>query len=167
MAAPRIPPGLGAQPARQQTGADMSDFDSRDNDNAAIAATLANAQAAVADLADQYIGWVNDDLARLETAAAAAGGSADPEKLSAIYDVAHDIKGQGSTFGYQLVTEIGALLCRYIQDCIKSARCDADVIDAHIQALHTVVDNRVQGNAGALGTEILDALRGAARKSLS
>lgn len=145
----------------------MSDFDSRDNDNAAIAATLANAQAAVADLADQYIGWVNEDLARLETAAAAAAGSTAPDKLAAVYDVAHDIKGQGSTFGYQLVTEIGALLCRYIQDCIKKARCDAGVIAAHIEALHTVVDNRVQGDAGEIGREILEALRGAARKSLA
>src|SRR3546814_3622672 len=76
-------------------GADMSDSSSRDNDNAAIAATLANAQAAVADLADQYIGWVNEDLVRLEAAAKAAEGSTAPDKLTAIYDVAHDIKGQG------------------------------------------------------------------------
>ena len=145
----------------------MSDFDSRDNDNAALAATLANAQAAVADLADQYIGWVNEDLVRLESAVGAADGSAAPDKLIAIYDVAHDIKGQGSTFGYQLVTEIGALLCAYIKDCIKKARCDAGVIAAHIEALHTVVDNRVQGDAGELGQEILDALRGAAQKSLA
>lgn len=145
----------------------MSKFSTRDNDNEAIAATLANAQAAVADLADQYIGWVNDDLVRLETAAAAAAGGSDPEKLGAVYDVAHDIKGQGSTFGYQLVTEIGALLCRYLQDCIKKARYDAEVTAAHIQALHTVVDNRVQGDAGELGSEILEALRGAARKSLA
>src|SRR3546814_6468083 len=97
----------------------MSDSSSRDNDNAAIAATLANAQAAVADLADQYIGWVNEDLVRLEAAAKTAAGSTAPDKLTAVYDVAHDIKGQGSTFGYQLVPEIGALLCRYIQDCTK------------------------------------------------
>ncbi|MFC3676437.1 Hpt domain-containing protein [Ferrovibrio xuzhouensis] len=145
----------------------MSDSSSRDNDNAAIAATLANAQAAVADLADQYIGWVNEDLVRLETVATAATGSTDPDKLTAVYDVAHDIKGQGSTFGYQLVTEIGALLCRYIQDCIKKARCDDGVIAAHIEALHTVVDNRVQGDAGEIGREILAALRGAAQKSLA
>jgi chemotaxis protein histidine kinase CheA len=145
----------------------MSDFDNGDNDNATMAATIANAQAAVADLADQYIGWVKDDLTRLEKAAAALAGTADPERLTAIYDVAHDIKGQGSTFGYQLVTEIGALLCSYLKDCIKKGRCDGEVIAAHLQALHTVIDNRVRGDAGALGKEILEALRGAARKSLA
>jgi len=147
----------------------MGDFDSRDNDNLSLGATLANAQAAVADLADQYIGWVNEDLVRLETATAAAtdGGLANPDRLRAIYDVAHDIKGQGSTFGYQLVTEIGALLCRYVHAAIEKGRADPDVIAAHIAALHTVVDNRVQGDAGELGREILDALRGAALKSLA
>src|SRR3546814_13319953 len=90
-------------------GPDMSDSSSRDNDNAAIAATLANAQAAVADLADQYIGWVNEDLVRLEAAAKTAAGSTAPDKLTAVSDVAHDIKGQGSTFGYQ---PIGRASCR-------------------------------------------------------
>lgn len=148
----------------------MSDFDNGDSDNAGLGAILANAQAAVAELADQYIGWVKEDMVRLEAAIAPitdSAGSADAVRLRAVYDVAHDIKGQGSTFGYPLVTEIANLLCRYTEAATKKAKTDRSVIDAHVTALHTVINNRVQGDAGELGREILEALRAAAAKSLA
>ncbi len=129
-------------------------------------AAVADAQAAVAGLSDKYIGWVNDDLKRLDAAIARLGDGSDPAALQAVYDVSHDIKGQGSTFGYALVTEIAHRLCRYADDASRRQHVDRAVIDAHVSALRTVVDNRIQGNAGELGAEILRALEEAARKSL-
>lgn len=130
-------------------------------------AAVANAQAAVAGLADKYIGWVNDDLKRLDAAIAAVSGAQDEAGLRTVYDVAHDIKGQGSTFGYGLVTEIAHLLCRYVDEAAQREQLDRTVIDAHVTALRTVVDNRIRGSAGDLGREILDALKAAAMKSFS
>lgn len=129
-------------------------------------AAVADAQAAVASLSDKYIGWVNDDLKRLDAAVAKLAGSYDAAALQAVYDVSHDIKGQGSTFGYALVTEIAHRLCRYTDAASRRHKVDRAVIDAHVAALRTVVDNRIQGNAGELGAEILRALEGAAKKSL-
>lgn len=129
-------------------------------------AAVANAQAAVAGLSDKYIGWVNDDLKRLDAAIARIGASHDPVALQAVYDVSHDIKGQGSTFGYGLVTEIAHRLCRYTDEATRRHKVDRAVIDAHVTALRTVVDNRIQGSAGELGAEILRALEDAAAKSL-
>jgi hypothetical protein len=37
-----------------------------------------------------------------------------PETAKAMYRLAHDLKGQGTTFGYPRVTEIAAELCRAI-----------------------------------------------------
>ncbi len=37
-----------------------------------------------------------------------------PETANAMYRLAHDLKGQGTTFGHPLVTEIAAELCRAI-----------------------------------------------------
>lgn len=133
----------------------------------AFGTAVANAQAAVAGLSEQYIGWVNDDLKRLDAAIAAIGDDKDAGKWRAVYDVAHDIKGQGSTFGYQLVTDIGQLLCRYVDEASKRKAVDLEIIAAHVAALRTVVDNRIQGQAGEIGAEILDALRSAAAKSLA
>lgn len=130
-------------------------------------AAVASAQAAVAGLADQYVGWVNDDLKRLDAAVTALGPAADAAALKALHGVAHDIKGQGSTFGYDLVTEIGQLLCRYAEQAVRRGKVDRGVIDAHVAALRTVVDNRIQGRAGDLGQEILAALKAAADRSFA
>lgn len=128
---------------------------------------VASAQAAVAGLSDKYIGWVNDDLKRLDAAIAAVTDGTNAEALRQVYGVAHDIKGQGSTFGYHLITDIGQLLCRYAERAIERQRVDRAVIDAHVEALRTVVDNRIQGPAGELGREILDALKGVADRSFA
>ncbi|MFN4309378.1 MAG: Hpt domain-containing protein [Ferrovibrio sp.] len=141
--------------------------DLKNPDHIAFGTAVANAQAAVAGLSDQYIGWVNADLKRLDAAISAAQGGTDADKLRAVYDVAHDIKGQGSTFGYLLVTDIGQLLCRYVDEAIRRKKVDVDIIAAHVAALRTVVDNRIQGQAGELGAEILDTLRSAAAKSFA
>lgn len=128
---------------------------------------VASAQAAVAGLADKYIGWVNDDLARLDAAIAGVTDGHNAAALRDVYGVSHDIKGQGSTFGYHLITEIGQLLCRYTERAIERKKVDRAVIDAHVEAMRTVVDNRIQGPAGELGREIIDALKGVADRSFA
>lgn len=137
-----------------------------DDERQKFDAAVASAQAAVAGLSDKYIGWVNDDLQRLDAAIARLDRTQDAATLRAIYDVSHDIKGQGSTFGYGLVTEIAHRLCRYVDSAAQRKKIDRTVIDAHVTALRTVVDNRIQGHAGELGAEILRALEEAAQKSL-
>lgn len=133
----------------------------------AFGAAVASAQAAVAGLSDKYVGWVNDDLKRLDAAIATVTDGSNADALREVYGVAHDIKGQGSTFGYHLVTDIGQLLCRYTERAIEHQKVDRTVIEAHVEALRTVVDNRIQGPAGELGREILDALKGVAEKSFA
>ena len=128
---------------------------------------VASAQAAVAGLSDKYIGWVNDDLKRLDAAIAGVTDGDNADALREVYGVAHDIKGQGSTFGYHLITDIGQLLCRYTERAIEHKKVERAVIDAHVEALRTVVDNRIQGPAGELGREIIDALKGVAERSFA
>lgn len=139
----------------------------KDNSDQAFKAAVASAESAVAGLSDQYIGWVNDDLKRLDAAIATVTDGENAGALRDVYNVAHDIKGQGSTFGYPLVTAIGQLLCRYAEEAIRHRKVDRTVIDAHVTALRTVVDNRIQGPAGELGDEIVAALKGAAEKSFA
>lgn len=148
----------------------MTDSNGKPSDTASDAefgVAVASAQAAVAGLADKYIGWVNDDLKRLDAAIAAVTDGHNAAALREVYGVAHDIKGQGSTFGYHLITDIGQLLCRYAERAIERKKVDRAVIDAHVEAMRTVVDNRIQGPAGELGREIIEALKGVAERSFS
>src|SRR5689334_15222288 len=80
-------------------------------------AVLARAQAAVADLAKTYIPNTTTDLDRcaalLKTAREDA--SIRTASIKELYGIAHNIKGQGSSFGYPLVTRIGHSLCTLVR----------------------------------------------------
>ena len=71
------------------------------------------AEAAVAALADSFLEWIGEDIGRAKEALAAGQekpGDNQPE-LRAIFEVVHNVKGQGGSFGYDLLTKIGGSLC--------------------------------------------------------
>lgn len=122
-------------------------------------ALLADAEAAVRDLARDYIQWVNADIERLDRAFARLDrepGTATGA-LQDIFAAAHDMKGQGSTFGYPLVTRIADSLCKYLTGTTKSP----DVVGAHIDALRAVIDHRLSGDGGLAGQRIAAGLEAA------
>jgi len=78
---------------------------------------------------------------------------------SLVYRIAHDLKGQGSTFGHELVTKIAASLCTLIR---KSGTCEdpsfAKRANAHCEALRVVLDKDIRGNGGENGLTLLKIL---------
>ncbi len=77
---------------------------------------IAQAEAAVEALRDTYRVQLSSDVAelcdiwsRIET----EGVSSD--LLDAPHGVAHNVQGQGRSFGYELVTELGASFCYYLR----------------------------------------------------
>jgi chemotaxis protein histidine kinase CheA len=119
---------------------------------------MARAEAALAKLSNQYLDWVQHDLASLQAAyreAAAAAADGRPERLKALFKVAHDMKGQGATFGYPLVTRIGYSLCRYLERDGDSP--SMTVVGAHVDALRAVIVSRAAGE-DATGTQLAAGL---------
>lgn len=120
---------------------------------------LDEANDAVAELMASYPVWVMDDIARMEGHLAEAGADAEGRSahLDRLYAAAHDIKGQGDSFGYDLMTTIGKSLC----DFIRAAGGSDDglrVMAAHIRAMKTVIDKRVSGDGGASGEKLVAGL---------
>jgi len=122
-----------------------------------------NADAAVAQMAESYTEWVVDDLAKLDAAFAKAKADGQTD-LSEVFKVVHDMKGQGATFGYQLVTDIGQALCGLIEGKDVTGVIALDVIEAHIKALRVVIVQKMQGDGGDVGQTLLAGLRAAAAK---
>jgi len=46
----------------------------------------------------------------------------EPAMLAEIYTVSHNFKGQGSSFGYPLITRTGASLCRLLKSRQSAAK---------------------------------------------
>ncbi len=130
-------------------------------------AGVAAAEAAVDRMAINYPEVARQDLAKLQQAFDAAN-SAPAERathLRQVFTIAHDMKGQGATFGYPLLTRVANLLCRYVDREHPPGPTEMTLIAAHVDALRAVIANDIAGDGGTLGEEICGTLEAAAART--
>jgi chemotaxis protein histidine kinase CheA len=124
---------------------------------------LEKAEQVIQSMSEDYLKWAKDDLVRLAKAFAvlkSSGGQGDTAaQLEAIFAVSHDIKGQGGSFDYQLMTVVGNQLCRFIENLNGKADANAiEVIELHVNALQAVMSQKLKGDGGAIGKAFLGGL---------
>lgn len=121
---------------------------------------LAAAEAQVAAVADGFTEWVAEDLAVAQAEVAKLEkGEGDEESVKTIFRVVHDIKGQGSTFGYNLATTVAAPLCDFIRTATKKPTADQiNVIKGHLMVLDVVIRKNIKGDGDDTVREIVDKL---------
>ncbi|MAO54469.1 MAG: hypothetical protein CMM61_02065 [Rhodospirillaceae bacterium] len=78
--------------------------------------------------------------------------------------LAHELRGQGGTFGYPLITQVGEMLYK-----ATMARCPTEdravtIIKAHIDTMRRVFKDKVTGDGGQVGIELIQELKRAIRK---
>jgi len=104
---------------------------------------LEKGEEAIASLADGYLDSVVDDLRNIDEAfkklAAATGGR--KEELMGVFQTALILKGQGGSFGYDLMTTIGNELCRLIDKLDKAGPKEVEAIKLHIDSFKLVISN--------------------------
>ena len=126
------------------------------NDDRKMEAVLARAQAAVADLAKSYGANTTADLDRcaalLKTARAES--TARATSIKELHGIAHNIKGQGSSFGYPLVTRIGHSLCTLVRQEREFSDADLGVVQAHLDALRLILTKDIKGEGGEAGPKL-------------
>jgi len=111
---------------------------------------------AAEDLIEGYQGWAVDDLQNLWQAFQdTVAGSADVERM---FDIAHEVRGQGGTFGYPLISSIGDSLCKYLEQRKSLSPIELEVIKIHILAMKAVFRQSLKGDADGLVKEIPDLL---------
>jgi hypothetical protein len=75
-----------------------------------------------------------------------------------LYGFAHNIKGQGSSFGYPLVTRIGDSLCTLVRQERDFSDADLDVVQAHLDALRLILIKEIKGDGGEVGAKLVARL---------
>ncbi|WP_404384069.1 phosphorelay protein [Caenispirillum salinarum] len=123
---------------------------------------LEKAEALIAGLQGDYLSWVEGDLEKLQEFYKAAE-TADPadrrEKLRDVFSVAHDVKGQGGSFNYHLMTTIANQLCRFIEKLPEQvSKGQMEVVKVHIDALRLVIAQRLEGDGGRAGSNLVRGL---------
>jgi chemotaxis protein histidine kinase CheA len=122
---------------------------------------LERAEQVISGMTDSYLEWVVDDLEKIEQAYAtlvSANGDKKAE-MNGVFQVSHDIKGQGGSFGYDLMTAIGNELCRLIEKADKIGAGEVTAVKLHIDAMKLVIAEDLKGTGGTEGEKMLSGLQ--------
>ncbi len=124
--------------------------------------TLARAEEATTALRANYTEWARIDVDHTQALldAAKKGPEGRREKLDLLYAAMHNIKGQGTSFGYPLVTRLGKSLCRLIAPSRALDDAGLKIAQAHLDALKLVLDQKIAGTGGEVGEKLAARLEG-------
>lgn len=112
----------------------------------------------LSDLTEQYPVWTQEELTAMTDYLNQASVADEERRFSLIrndfFGKAHDIKGQGSTFGYPLMTDVGSFICEYLR--YKENFADQDIALMHdmVNLMHTILGERLTGDGGDTGQSI-------------
>ena len=109
-----------------------------------------------------YAKWADDDLGRMRASFEELKQTSldDPDSVKKMLRICWDMKGLGGTFGYPLVTTITHYLSNYLEHCLntEAVQVSPAVVSPHIDALYVVLSQKISGDGGAIGRELVSGL---------
>ena len=126
------------------------------------------ARSQVALACQDYERWAQSDLDEVRNLVAAARRSETDrgELLRAIYRGLAQMRAQGTACGYPLVTRIADLLCGFLRSVKETDQRQFALCDVHIDAIQSVLSERIHDEDGPLAQALLaDLGRAEARLS--
>ena len=136
-----------------------------------LAEIVERAETALARMTDEYAETAREDLAELDAALAAIKAAASDavraEALGRVYRLAHEMRTQGGTFDYPLITRIGSSLCAFIEAHGDKAAERWEVIETHGYAMRAVLAGRVTGYGGKIGRELVADIEAMVAKAVA
>jgi hypothetical protein len=122
---------------------------------------MARADKTLEAMSGSFEQWLDGDIANLQAARLACIGAAWTDAtLDTLWRAAHDLKGMGGTYGYPIVTQLAASLCRLVEtDEGKAAsRANPALIHAHVDGLRAAVRGRIASDADPVGRALVQTL---------
>jgi chemotaxis protein histidine kinase CheA len=111
------------------------------------ASVLKRAEGAIGEFKEEFSAWLIEDVNRLTSAREAYASARSDKSLAALYRAAHDLKGQGTTFDYPLVTRIAGSLCKLREESQPGCHLPLNLIDAHVDAIKVIVRNGIKDSS--------------------
>jgi len=113
------------------------------------------------ELRQSYLDYTNDCLNKLDDfLLKARSDDADIAQLRKdIFAVAHDLKGMGGSFDFQLMTDAGSTLCVYFRSTEEHGGLDDNLLETHIKSMRTIIDNNITGDGGPMGEKLMSHLK--------
>lgn len=119
---------------------------------------FAAAQSAVERLTREYPAMARRNLKEIRVQFANCD-CGDPEEVHLeLRRFAHNFTGQGASFNYPVISDIGNSLRKYLQEYGQLDSLDFDVVEAHFDAIEDALDGELSGDVGEEGMAILARL---------
>ncbi|MEZ5757055.1 MAG: hypothetical protein R3D86_02410 [Emcibacteraceae bacterium] len=117
---------------------------------------LTEAEEALNEMAEDYPDWVMSVIDELFEVHRRCVDDETNRKgyFERINSIAHDMKGQGGTFGYQLITDFAEGLYNFTSSGSGLTDNHVEIIKAHIDAMRVVIRDRIDGDGGEIGKEL-------------
>ncbi len=121
---------------------------------------IERAEAAIKTIGDDFATWAQSDLDELDKALAAARKNPDQQEdyITEIFRRAMELKGQGGSFGYDLISQVGDSLKKFTDSRSEANPRDVEIIAAHVDAMRVVMVEDIKGDGGDVGRAIVDSL---------
>lgn len=127
---------------------------------------LEAAEKALEKMAEDYPDWVSGLIVKLQEQ---HGRCVDTPEIrrdcfEEISHIAHDMKGQGGTFGYPLITTVADSLYGFTYSRDDISDNQVELVKAHLDAMRAVIRGRVSGSGGEIGEKLIEGLNEAIAK---
>lgn len=121
---------------------------------------MARAEAALAQLSNEFGDWMHAECERLEAARQDVKREGFSVKTHAtLFRAAHDIKGEATTFGYPGVGAVAESLCRLIEHTPDMSRIPIPLIEQHVDALRAIAREHGRQDLGGIAEALTRRLR--------
>ena len=121
---------------------------------------IQRAESAIEKIGQDFPNRAQTDLDEMEKALGAARQNPQQQEdyLMQIFRRAMELKGQGGSFGYDLITQVGDSLKKFTEGRSEAKTRDIEIIAAHVNAMRVVMVKDIRGDGGEIGQAIVDGL---------
>jgi len=127
---------------------------------------LDSAQAVLATVAREFESKLAEDIDELERLFAIWAVDRSARNLAAMQGVIHDLRGEGKTFGFDLITEIGASFSRYLLERQQDRPVSEELVRQHVEAIRAIHRRDIRGEGDRLAQAVVAALHQAVDRVL-
>lgn len=119
------------------------------------------AEKALTKMSEDYPDWVSGLVVKLQEQHGRCVDSPEMRHdcFEEINHIAHDMKGQGGTFGYPLITSFADSLYGFtVKRSGEITDNQIELVKSHLDAMRAVIKGRVSGDGGEIGKKLTDSL---------
>jgi chemotaxis protein histidine kinase CheA len=129
-------------------------------------AAIRRAEMAMETLKTEFNDWVGADVMRLGECRDRFAKNADSEARDKLFRLAHDLKGQATTFEYPMIARMASSLTRLFDGTKPSDAIPLGLVDAHVAAIRIVFRDKVKTTTDPISIAVAEELEARVTEAL-